>query len=106
MRARHTFAAVLTLAITGCDRSPTGSTLRPTEPVDPMTAQAASTGCSSRCGYFIDVQPTGRPFLFRVTEDARVLGAHNDQEFNSTGVFAWSLSKGTVTVPLVMPAGE
>lgn len=106
MRARHTLAAVVTLAVAGCDRSPTDNTQRPTEPVDPLTAQAASTGCSSRCGYFIDVQPAGRPFLFRVTEDARVLGTHTDKEFNSTGVFAWSLSKGTVTIPLVMPAGE
>lgn len=106
MRARPTLAVVVTLAIAGCDRSPTDNMQPPAAPVDPMTAQAASTGCSSRCGYLIDVQPSGSSLVFRVTEDARLLGDHVDKEFNSTGVFSWSRARGTVSTPLGMPPGE
>lgn len=105
MRARLTFAVVATFAIAACDSSPTESKQQQTEPVDPMTAQAASTGCSNRCGYVIPVAGTTGRGVYRVTEDARLLGYYTG-EGGPRSTYRWSRSAGTVTNPIDAPAGE
>ncbi|HEX8322088.1 hypothetical protein [Longimicrobium sp.] len=103
MRARSTLAAVAALAITGCDGSPTGNVgSEPTGPVDPMTAMAASTSCSGRCSFVLNVSGAGQPEVFRVTEDARVQGRRDAA--GAPSVFTWSKSGGTKTTTLGEPA--
>lgn len=106
MRARHTLAVVVALAVAGCDGSPTENVRPgPDGPVDPMTAQAASTGCSSRCAYVIDVGGAGRARVARVTEDAKLQGSVPGQTGSGTAAFSWTLQRGTVTTLLENPTG-
>ena len=106
MRVRHTLAVVVTLAVAGCDRSPSapaGGDGQRTRPVDPSIARAQSTDCPDRCAYAIDAATgnAGRRVL-RVTEDARLLGSYGDSA--GVGVFTWSLRTGTATTALRSPA--
>lgn len=106
MRARPTLAVVAAFAIAACDNPPTGSKPQPEGPLEPMAAMAASTGCSSRCGYVINVTGSGRRSVQRVTEDARVLGFYWDTDHHATGTFSWSRTRGTSSTVFRFPAGE
>jgi len=89
------------IGLSACDRNPAGpiSELpveRPTRPVDPLTARAASTTCPDRCAYLLPIEATGgEPRTMSVTDDARVTGLFVDSEGAMRSAFSWSSSSGT-----------